>query len=467
MALNTSGTMSLAGTIVGESIEIELGGTGTSTISLNDSAVRTLLEVSTGQISISDAYSKSVASFSWDTSTSSPAASYNRNPPIVTSIHTGMKRCVMNDSGVVQYYLNATDSTLKANGTAADLTGGDGQVMVEIPKFYTRRIVSGNIITWSISSIPQTGFTLHPAFIKDNVEVNYRYYSAYDACTFDVSTSTYVSGQNYGNNSGANGVGVDVTAGTGDKLASVSGVYSACGLTRAEFRTLAANRGTGWRQLDFTLLNAVQLLYVIENQTFFAQDVTGAGNTGTTYSLTENDQSGNGGSIAGKSNGLGNTSTNTTTGASSATRAVAYMSYRGIENLYGNQWNWADGVIVNPDGVVAANSASWWYTNNQSDFSDTDKTGMTQITGVASTVSGYMTALADVNNFFIGTNTSGGSSSTYITDVYFSTTNLDRVVGVSGGADGGAASGDAGVFVISNTRDSVNRSRAFSARLCY
>lgn len=52
MTLNASGPISLAGTTVGQSIEIELGGSGTTTISLNDTAVRTLAGVASGPISM-------------------------------------------------------------------------------------------------------------------------------------------------------------------------------------------------------------------------------------------------------------------------------------------------------------------------------------------------------------------------------------------------------------------------------
>jgi hypothetical protein len=52
MALNASGPISLAGTTAGQSIEIELNGTGTTTISLNDTNVRTLAGVSSGEITM-------------------------------------------------------------------------------------------------------------------------------------------------------------------------------------------------------------------------------------------------------------------------------------------------------------------------------------------------------------------------------------------------------------------------------
>jgi hypothetical protein len=50
MALNSSGPISLGGTVVGQSIAVENGGTGTSQISLNDTAVRGLAGVPTGTI---------------------------------------------------------------------------------------------------------------------------------------------------------------------------------------------------------------------------------------------------------------------------------------------------------------------------------------------------------------------------------------------------------------------------------
>lgn len=52
MALNSSGPISLAGTTAGQSIQIELGGNGSTRTSLNDTNVRTLAGVSSGQITM-------------------------------------------------------------------------------------------------------------------------------------------------------------------------------------------------------------------------------------------------------------------------------------------------------------------------------------------------------------------------------------------------------------------------------
>jgi len=405
-----------------------------------------------------------VGSFTWDTNTSSPAAAISVGSPVVTSVHAGMRRCLLNDSGVVQYYLNPTNSAQKLDGTSSVLTGADGMVMVEIPKFYTRREVSGTYVTWSISAVPLPGFTLHPAFTKNGVEVNFRYYSAYDACAFDVSSSTFISGLNR-DNAVSNTPNVDVTASTGDVLASVSGVYPMVGLTRAQFRTIAANRGTGWRQLDWTLWSAAQMLYLVENQSFFSQNILGAGNTNGSYLTQSDDQNQSPNSPAGQSNSLGNASTNTTTGAGvSAKPGTSFMSYRGIENFYGNVWNWADGVIVNPDGTASADQGDWYFTNNSADFSDSVRTNMTQITAIARTGSGFISAVASVDNFFIATSVSGGSSTTFLTDQHFGSTVADRGVLVGGDADSGA---NAGAFDVAAAAASSLAGRDFGARLAF
>lgn len=401
-----------------------------------------------------------VGSFTWDSGTSSPAASVSVGSPVVTRVHAGMRRCILNDSGVVQYYLNQNDSTEKEDGTAANLDGTDGQVMVEIPKFYTRREVSGTQITWSISAIPLAGYTLHPAFTKDGTEVDFRYISAYDACVYDNTASAYISGLNYDNNDGGNGVGVDVTASTGDLLASVSGIYPMVGLTRAEFRTIAANRGSGWRSMDFTLWSAIQMLYLIEYQSFYSQNILGAGNTNGNYSIgSSGNQSDSPHTIAGASNALGNVSTDGSQPSAGAKPGTAYMSYRGIENFYGNVWTWADGILVND---VATGNV--YVGNDTSDWSDSNGTGMDLVATGFSTASGYIAALQAIDNYFLSSSNSGGSSSTYTTDYHYASASGDRVVRVGGYAADGAT---VGVFCVASTYAASNAHRRDGGRLAF
>ena len=141
---------------------------------------------------------------SWDES--QPTGGYTRTglsalaavgsspPDSCIPIQAAMRRCVMNDSGVVQYYLNPFDSAKKVDGSASDLTGGDGQVMVEIPKFYHRYSYSGTTHTHDISLYPLTGFTVHDMFVKNGVEVDYRYIGAYEGVLYDTSESKFING---------------------------------------------------------------------------------------------------------------------------------------------------------------------------------------------------------------------------------------------------------------------------------
>jgi hypothetical protein len=404
-----------------------------------------------------------VASFSWNSATSSPASAYTTNPPRLIGAHLNMRRCLLLDNGTVNYYLDPNDSGKKADGTSSVLTGADGMVMVEIPKFYVKRTVAGTITTWYVADTALPGFVVHPAFDKDGVEVDYRYYSAYDACAFDVSTSTYISGLNR-DNAVDNTPNVDVTATTGDKLASVSGIYPMVGLTRAQFRTIAANRGTGWRQLDWTLSSAVQVLYLTEYQTFFSQSVLGDGNVNSSYLTQDAVQANSPNSIAGLTNSWGNSSTRGNQPSAGARPGTAFMSYRGIENLYGNVWNWADGCIVNPDGSVSANQARMWWTNNSADFSDSVKTNMTEIAVNLATGTGFISAFAATDYFFVATSASGGSSSTFATDEWSGSTSDDRVVAVRGSAGNGTA---AGVFAVGAANASSVAARTVGSRLAF
>jgi hypothetical protein len=76
MALNSSGPIRLAGTTLGESVELELGGDGTTTISLNDATVRRLIGSASGTISLGGALGQA-RFFEFSRTISSDTADYN------------------------------------------------------------------------------------------------------------------------------------------------------------------------------------------------------------------------------------------------------------------------------------------------------------------------------------------------------------------------------------------------------
>ena len=118
-------------------------------------------------------------------------------PDAFLPVHRRMRGCVVEDDGTVAYYLCATDWTKKEDGTtASNLDGTDGQVMVEIPKFWYRYGYSGTTHTWEVSPVPLTGFKVHEMFMSDDTEKDYVYVGAYEASLYDKSAAKYV-GQCY------------------------------------------------------------------------------------------------------------------------------------------------------------------------------------------------------------------------------------------------------------------------------
>jgi hypothetical protein len=114
--------------------------------------------------------------------------------------------------------------------------------------------------------------------------------------------------------------------------------------------------------------------------------------------------------------------------------------------------------------TASADQGDWYFTNNSADFSDSVRTNMTQITAIARTGSGFISAVASVDNFFIATSVSGGSSTTFLTDQHFGSTAADRVVRVGGAADNGAS---AGAFDVAASNDSSFANREYWRAACF
>lgn len=421
---------------------------------------------------------------------------------VLVPIHTCMKRCVVNDSGVVQYYLDPNDSTKKYDQSNADLTGADGQVMVEVPAFYYRYIYTGTKHFWDICQRPLTNFSLHPAFIIDGVAQTHIYIGAYEASLYDVSASRYanvidlsagsttftratraivrndetnsfsdlevgdiivITGTTSNNAThtvsvtGDNSIRItdqptDETAAncvittqidtTNDKLGSVSGKSPVTNATRAQFRTMAQNRGTDWFQQDMDKMHLIQLLYLIEYGCFNSQVAIGNGLTDWSVSNwnTYNDYN----SI--NKTGLSNSSGNHTVNVSNGDNTVgSYMSYRGIENIYGHILEFVDGFNIN-DNVP-------YVCEDPDNFADDTATNYTNLGLTLATSDGWENLLEQSNRVFLPASV-GASSSTKLTDYY--TQGSGWRVATSGGE---ATSGlDGGMFnwVLSGTSSTKN-----------
>ena len=353
------------------------------------------------------------------------------------TIQSAMRRCILNDAGEVVYFLADTNSAYTEFGGASVLDGTDGQVMVEIPKFYYKYSYAGTIHSWSISSIRLPGYNLHPAFYKNGEEVDYRYIGAYEA-TVDVNSTGKlfsVSGvypTTYRDATGETPAGINLTAGT-----------------RANFRSYGSNRGAGWRQLDYDLASAVQLLYLVEYANFNSQSMIGTGRTtlsGGTWT---------GGSyigITGLSNGDGN-GTNAVQGG--VLGDTDYMTYRGIENFFGNIWGFVDGININNNIPYVSNDDGNWADDTATDYIDLNVT--------LHNANGYQSTLEQVSRGFLPASIAGGSSSAKITDYYYQNTGW-RVFLLGGGAHDGSG---AGVFCLIASYASSSADVSVGGRVCF
>ena len=368
-------------------------------------------------------------------------------------IHASMRRCILNDAGEVQYYLGATDSTKREDGViASDLTGGDGQVMVQFAKFFYRYSYTGTTHTWEVSLTPAAGFSVHPAFIKNGEVVDYRYMGAYEGIGWDASVAAYIDSTNVAATNWS-GTTIDLV---NDKLGSVSGLCPMTAETRAEFRAIAANRGVGWRQLDFDLVSAAILMYITEYADWNSQAMIGAGRTqlsGGTF--VKNSYIG----VTGKSNGDGN-GTNSVGGNTND----AYMTYRGIENFFGNVWKWVDGINIG-GASSPADDNKVHVSNTDTDFADDTWANYTDLGVTLANANGYQKFLEQQARGFLPASVGGAGvgSSTYITDYYYQDTGW-RVVPLGGAAHHGTY---AGVACWAASAASSDDSAYIGGRLAY
>ena len=121
-------------------------------------------------------------------------------------------------------------------------------------------------------------------------------------------------------------------------------------------RTNANNKGTGWGILDAVMHSADQWLFMVEYASRDAQEKIGQGISGVS-----------------SKHSTGETDVLTYhTGRCSGTDAASAVRYRWSENLWGNVYEWCD-------GVQAFNSYAVWVTDNPSLYGATSSSGWVQM----------------------------------------------------------------------------------------
>ena len=350
----------------------------------------------------------------------------------------GMRRCLVLNNGTVNYYLSPTDSSKKANGTAANLDGTDGQVMVEIPKFYYKSAnPSANVYEYYVSQYPSIGYSVHPAFVRNGVEKNCIYFSAFEGFYSSTdgamrSVSAVVPSTNNGTSDGG--------------LSPIAAYPNGGGFNGGDIRNCrywANQRGSGWGIQDFLTTSAIQLLYMVEYANWNTQSTIGKGVVDKAGG-TNNNANKTGATVS-----LGNTS-----GRESGTDGLTSVSYRGVENFWGNIWKWVDGCNFNSGGDYGIYVADNGFESDKF-TSPYVKIGTFPSTGSAwgsiSNIS-YATGYS-----FFPSAVSGTSYASHLYDGLYSVTTVTRVALFGGGWAYGLPCGGF-CWILANASDVVDPS---------
>lgn len=233
------------------------------------------------------------------------------------TMYGGRTRCNVADDGTINAFYGDNNYTED---------GSNGQVMIYQPKFYYKRIIrvaqevaKGSVVrheTLIISATEQPGFKLAPIFAGD---LDYVLLPAFDGGLVN------------------------------DKLTSVAGVKPINFLTVAQAEAYANARGTGWHIMNMAAESANQMLEMVE---FGMMNGQSAIEQGITY--TPDGTNGNCSFITGSTAALGNATGHATSTSLDVNGNILSMtddgkraiSYRGMENPWGNLWSMIGGVNI-------------------------------------------------------------------------------------------------------------------------
>lgn len=279
-----------------------------------------------------------------------------------------------------------------------------GDVMVKIPEFWFNRSVQNGIETIQIADKATQGFVKHPG------------------------SGSFVGAYKTSSNN-----------------KSVKSAAPTANQTRATMRSNAKAKGTGWGIIDLVTESAIQMLYLVEFATNNSQSAIGRGYCDGNSSAIS---SGTCDNVPGL------------TGRPAGTDGKVDVIYRGIEGIWGNVWEWVDGININNGEYYVCTDPSKYADDTSSNYTKLSYKGVTSnawITseGIDGTLPWAMLPSA----------ASGGSESTYYSDYVYASTGGRWLVGCRGGYWG--AGSDCGLFLSSLYLSSSNTTLNFSSRLLY
>ena len=267
-------------------------------------------------------------------------------------IFKDIKPCVFKDGSVV-YYLDKTDCTKKVDGSTANLDGTDGDVMVEFPKFAYK--------IWKSNRKMYVSITNDSSVASQN---DYKYYAFSKESEGDREHFYWGAFKGSLNSDG--------------NLQSIAGQAPAASKTIGAFKQLAQNRGSGYTITSYFQLVALQCLYLIKYGNLNGQSALGQGISGRSGTSTDANYGPlvTGGTTtfdAGKKMYYGSTS-NSGSSSDYNTAKLGHVKFAGIEDFWGNIWEWIDGLTTDNNFNIITN---WDYDSNNYNNDFTTSSGLT------------------------------------------------------------------------------------------
>lgn len=299
-------------------------------------------------------------------------------------------------TGELKYKLHKTDWTKKSDGSASVLTGEDGDVMVKCGAYYLKITLEpyGQPKFELDDTIPdrrgtngRPGFFVHPAFLTKSGKVKpYILVGAYKGHVLN------------------------------NQLRSISGVVPTVSQTISSFTDKARQgRNTGINKHDITRFYermALNLLFYFEFGTLDGQTAVGQGwSSGNTES-----------NITGTTNSLGDRS-----GYVGEVNGKASIRWRGIEDYFGNVWEFVNGFMISDIG--------YHFTNDVTKFLNMGAME-TYAKDLSSKVpNGYITDMEKIpsKEWMMIPKSTGGSASTYWCDYFYSHDPTEQNIALAGG----------------------------------
>ena len=292
---------------------------------------------------------------------------------VANATHDGT--AVQNNFDTAPIYADIITVDISANGNInrkygdADFsfTNPVGYIVTYFPEFWYKRWQADGWEYIQISNIEQQGFEYSEPF----------YIGRYDA------------------------------SGSSSAVTCKSGQAPFTSVSITSLRTYSRNIGSGWGQIDIWRWSMLQILYLVEYADYNSQNTLG-------YGVCSGSKVN-----SGQCDSLGMKSGTTNNDKKHA------VIYRGVENIFGNIYQWLDGINI------GTGPKSWVCKNRSQYASDKTASPYVQVGYTEASSNGYIKTMGyDANNPAIQRATAvGGSDNTYCPDYFYSTAGYSVFVG--------------------------------------